>query len=465
MSKVEMFRSLVNQRRTAADEEIFGLFERTIAEYEEDISRLKEANKRQRELLDAVLNPEVRIQRAHVQQLLLVKEEVPSEQQEWSSSLDQGDPETPHIKEEQEELCTSQEGEQLQGLEEADVKFSFTPVKSEDEEEEAQSSQLHQRQTKQMGTEADVEDCGGPEPDRNLDPDRHPEPDTDEKPGDSSDTDEGGDGKKTREPQSGLNYVKPDEVRVSDSRCSAGEKHFRCSECEKTFGNSHKLKIHMRTHTGEKPFSCAVCKKSFNMRSTLQRHMRTHTGEKPFSCSVCKKSFSRRAHLQLHMTTHTGEKPFSCSACKKSFNRRATLQRHMRTHTGEKPFSCSVCKKSFTRRATLQSHMRTHTGEKPFSCSVCGAVGGLLGCWLTSGQFKPLPQIIMELSPQQKLYGSLPAVLGDIQWTDLAQLTALVMGNATLKQQLTATLLGYISKELQARCTTWISVCGRTGIL
>ncbi|KAM6922866.1 uncharacterized protein PEZ65_011172 [Lycodopsis pacificus] len=343
MSKLEMLRSLLNQRLTAADEEIFGLFERTIAEYEEERSRSKEANKRQRELLDAVLNPEIRIQRAHVQQLLLVQEEVPSEQQEWSSSLDQEDPEPSHIKEEQEELCTSQEGEQLQGLEEADVKFSFTPVKSEDEEEEAQSSQLHQRQTKQMGTEADGEDCGGPEPDRNLDPDRHPEPDTDEKTGDSSDTD----GKKTREPQSGLNYVKADEVSVSDSRCSAGEKHFRCSECEKTFGKSQNLKIHMRTHTGEKPFSCSVCKKSFNMRSYLQTHMRTHTGEKPFSCSVCKKSFNQHSTLQTHMRTHTGEKPFSCSVCKKSFNHRSTLQNHMTTHTGEKPFSCSVCKKSF----------------------------------------------------------------------------------------------------------------------
>ncbi|KAM6925924.1 uncharacterized protein PEZ65_009541 [Lycodopsis pacificus] len=340
----------------------------TIAEYEEELSRSKEDNKLQRELLDAVLNPEVRIQRAHVQQLLLVKEEVPSEQQEWSSSLDQEDPEPSHIKEEQEELCTSQEGEQLQGLEEADVKFSFTPVKSEDEEEEAQSSQLHQRQTEQMGTEADGEDCGGPEPDRNLAPDRYPEPDTDEKTGDSYDTDEGGDWKKAREPQSGLNYVKPNEVRVSDSRCSAGEKRFRCSECEKTFGTSQNLKRHMRTHTGEKPFSCSVCKKSFNDRSYLQIHMRTHTGEKPFSCSVCKKSFNVRSTLQSHMRTHTGEKPFSCSVCKKSFNVRSC---HMRTHTGEKPFSCSVCKKSFNERSTLQSHMRTHTGEKPFSCSVC----------------------------------------------------------------------------------------------
>ncbi|KAK9529420.1 hypothetical protein VZT92_013514 [Zoarces viviparus] len=47
--------------------------------------------------------------------------------------------------------------------------------------------------------------------------------------------------------------------------------------------------------------------------------------------------------------------------------------------------------------------------EGPLGITVGGAVGGFLGCWLT------------------------------------------MMGNATLKQQLTATLLGYISKELQAQ--------------
>ncbi|TDH10084.1 hypothetical protein EPR50_G00071370 [Perca flavescens] len=64
MCKVQMLRALVEQRLTAAAEEIFGLFERTIAEYEEELCRSKEENERQRELLDAVYNPQLRLHRA-----------------------------------------------------------------------------------------------------------------------------------------------------------------------------------------------------------------------------------------------------------------------------------------------------------------------------------------------------------------------------------------------------------------
>ncbi|XP_022599581.1 protein C19orf12 homolog [Seriola dumerili] len=88
----------------------------------------------------------------------------------------------------------------------------------------------------------------------------------------------------------------------------------------------------------------------------------------------------------------------------------------------------------------------------PAGIAVGGAVGGLLGSWMTSGQFRPLPQILMELPPnqQKKLYDDIMAVLGNLNWTDVAQLIALVMGNATLQQQVTAALLNYISKELRA---------------
>lgn len=88
----------------------------------------------------------------------------------------------------------------------------------------------------------------------------------------------------------------------------------------------------------------------------------------------------------------------------------------------------------------------------PPGLAVGGAVGGLLGAWMTSGQFKPIPQIIMELPPteQQKLFNEATAIVRHLDWTDAVQLTTLVMGSELLQQQLLAMLVNYVSKELQA---------------
>ncbi|XP_068423122.1 gastrula zinc finger protein XlCGF57.1-like [Clinocottus analis] len=376
MCKVQMLRALVKQRLTAAAQEIFGLFERTIAEYEEELSASRDENERQRRLLDAVFNPEVRVHRADVQQLLVVKEEV--QQQDWSSSLDQKDPEPPRIKEEQEELWTSLEGEQLQGLEEAGVKFSFTPVKSEVDEEEAQSSQLNQRLTEHMETEVDGEDCGGPEPDPDEE-DRDPSvPETEE---------------------------------TTSAEIPKSKKPFSCSVCGKRFHSRTHLTVHMRIHTGEKPFSCTVCGLRFNQKSNLIRHVQRHTAEKHHSCLVCKKCFKYRGDVRRHMKSHIrdkqstfcvgdsetrnscsgpsdsntptnitasdegrspGRKSHTCLQCGRIFCNKTNLTVHVRVHTGEKPYTCSVCAKGFAQKANLNRHMRGHTRGKPYVCSVCG---------------------------------------------------------------------------------------------
>ncbi|XP_068448856.1 zinc finger protein 200-like [Clinocottus analis] len=313
MCKVQMLRALVEQRLTAAAEEIFGLFERTIAEYEKELSASRDENERQRRLLDAVFNPQLRLHRAD-------EEVVPPEQRDRCSSLDQEDLEPPHIKEEQEdlnpphikeeqeELWTSQEGEQLQGLEEAAIKFSFTLVKSENEEE-AQSSQLHQRQTEQMETEAEGADCGGSEPDRKLNPERHPGPDNEEAEDTSEpETDDSRDWKETQEPQSDVNPLQNNEVPVSDVNCSTGNTSVSLPECAGSSDHKVHLNRHTRDKRGEKPFSCSCCSKTFPQKGDLERHMTVHTGVKPFSCSVCSKTFVQMGDVKRHMTTHTQEK-------------------------------------------------------------------------------------------------------------------------------------------------------------
>ena len=136
-------------------------------------------------------------------QLVVSKEEIPPEQQQWSPLVDQEDPEPPHIKEEQEEPWTNQEGEQLHQLEEADIKFTLTPfaVKSEEDEEKPQSSQLHQSQN-----EENRADGGRPEPARNSGPDGYLQPGSEDKTEDSSETEDSEDDwMQTTEPQSGLN--------------------------------------------------------------------------------------------------------------------------------------------------------------------------------------------------------------------------------------------------------------------
>ncbi|XP_028427323.1 zinc finger protein 699-like isoform X2 [Perca flavescens] len=302
---------------------------------------------RHRKRLEVVLKPKknLRVEAlpSDVQKVIVGEEH----QQEWSFGLDQEDTKPLHIKEEQDELWTSQDVEQLQGLEEAYIsKFppTIVPVKSEDDEEVPWFSQLHQRQTVELKTEADGEDCGGTDQAMKSDPDTHLQPDTDDKTGDLSEleTDES-DWKETIELKSGLNSLNNDEVPVSDSKCSTSEK-----ECGKRFDTSGHLKRQSRSHTGEKLFSCSVCKKAFIKSGHLKGHMRIHTGEKPFSCSICKKAFTESGSLNRHIRIHTGEKPFRCTICKKAFIESGHLTIHMRVHTGEKPFSCTVCKKTFT---------------------------------------------------------------------------------------------------------------------
>eukprot|EP00064_Thunnus_orientalis_P005641 superscaffoldBa00000562_g5655 len=131
--KIECLRELINERLTAAAEEIFRVFQKTVVQYEEEIDR-------QRRLLDIVWKPEIKLYRIELPQQHVCKEEedLPDQQfcnQERNSSLDQEDPEPPQIREEQEELYTSLEGEQLVLKQETET-FMLTPCEESDNSED-----------------------------------------------------------------------------------------------------------------------------------------------------------------------------------------------------------------------------------------------------------------------------------------------------------------------------------------
>ncbi|XP_074543342.1 uncharacterized protein LOC141803280 [Halichoeres trimaculatus] len=301
------------------------------------------------------------------------------EQQEWSCILEQRETKPLLIKEEKEEDDTKTKSQ-----------FTSLPVKSEDEEEEAQSSQLHQRQTDQMETGADEEDWGGSTPSTELKIGESSEPQTDEC-GDGRETEEDHSGSDSTDNTNGLTNLK--ENRFSCCRlCGKSfklknvlarhmEVHrednpFSCPSCGKTFKTKGNLAQHMITHAEEKPCTCSECGKKFNCNGHLTRHMIIHTRGTPFSCSKCGRRFKFKDCLTRHMVIHKVEKPFSCSVCGKSFNHRYSVTKHMITHTGERAFNCSECGKQFSEKSSLNRHMRIHTGEKPFSCSECGKTFG-----------------------------------------------------------------------------------------
>ncbi|XP_041748133.1 zinc finger and SCAN domain-containing protein 31 isoform X2 [Coregonus clupeaformis] len=302
--------------------------EKTVSEYQEEISRSKEEIDRLRRLLDLAFKPEIKLHIADSQQLTLpVPEDVPPEQQDWSPSLGQGNPEPTQIKEEQEEFRTSHEEEQLEGLE-SDIKefiFTLPCVKSDCDQDPPQPLYIYQTQTME-NRERDFL------PTKTIEQDIKTEPN--------------GEGYSVSEPTSEsqpLSAVHPD--------CSAA--HIGNSESDNgvdSGGLLSGLKPHKSKRTKTKKGQSSQISTQVRKASELNVQLKDHTGERQHRCPVCSKYFLKTSNLKIHQRIHTGEK--SIHTGEKS------------VHIGEKPFQCKDCGKCFIRMGNLTEHMRIHTGQK-----------------------------------------------------------------------------------------------------
>nr|XP_061828943.1 uncharacterized protein LOC133614752 isoform X6 [Nerophis lumbriciformis]XP_061828944.1 uncharacterized protein LOC133614752 isoform X6 [Nerophis lumbriciformis]XP_061828945.1 uncharacterized protein LOC133614752 isoform X6 [Nerophis lumbriciformis] len=138
-----MFKELVKERLMAAADEIFALFEGTIASYEEELSRTKERNELQRQQLEAVCKTQTVTQVKDIQPLIVCQDGLPPELQK------QKDPQPLYIKEEEEDLWITR----LPAPEEdnlAKLPLAGVSVKYEDRDDKPlQSSPLHRRPGKE----------------------------------------------------------------------------------------------------------------------------------------------------------------------------------------------------------------------------------------------------------------------------------------------------------------------------
>uniref|UniRef100_A0A3Q1CCA1 C2H2-type domain-containing protein n=1 Tax=Amphiprion ocellaris TaxID=80972 RepID=A0A3Q1CCA1_AMPOC len=231
--------------------------------------------------------------------------------------MDTSDPEPPQINEEQEKLCTSQQGKQIVVNQATDTFLLTSTDKDNDHSEVEPNSEQLVSYTLAVGESPH---------------------------------------------QDGSKHVDPESTR--NAALKPKKSHKRKSSHSNNVDKSSLSGVHNDTDAGRKSVKCDVCGNTFVNKCQLKRHHQIHKGVKPHSCNTCGKSFSFRYDLKVHMRTHTGERPYSCETCGKSFKTSSNLTAHMKTHTGEKPYSCETCGKSFSERGNPTVHMRTHTGEK-----------------------------------------------------------------------------------------------------
>ncbi|XP_059378800.1 protein C19orf12 homolog [Carassius carassius] len=82
-----------------------------------------------------------------------------------------------------------------------------------------------------------------------------------------------------------------------------------------------------------------------------------------------------------------------------------------------------------------------------------GTLGSAVGWLMTRDQFRPLHQIIMEMSPKQKkkLYSAVMEKLGNLAWDNLPELILSVIRNASLMTQILDILESFAKEQLKAK--------------
>ena len=114
----------------------------------------------------------------------------------------------------------------------------------------------------------------------------------------------------------------------------------RCKVCEKRCSSTQKLKNYIRRHhIGKTPYLCGDCNRYFGDSQSLKVHLRKHLpeGEKEAAahkCPTCNKSYSSVGKLNEHLEKHAD---IRCRFCNKSFAYNHTCKAHEAESCPQRP--------------------------------------------------------------------------------------------------------------------------------
>ncbi|XP_054870475.1 zinc finger protein ZFP2-like isoform X1 [Amphiprion ocellaris] len=412
MSSVQNLRELINQRLTAAAEEIFTEFEKTIVQYEEEIDR-------QRRLLDNIWKPEIKLHTTDLLQQHVQEENVLAEQnlcnQQRNSSVDQDDPDAPQMKEEQEELCTSGEGEHLALMQEANTLVqcksncveisreisgvSDKPVSQLDEEIDYQPRLLdpfwkpliilhridhpHQDVWKERNGLAHQQLCNQEKKFRLDQEDPAPPQIKEEEEKFSTCLDQ-------KDPEPSQITEEPEELCASEQKeqivLNQATDTFLLTSADKDGDHSELEPNRDQLLSSNSPVAESPHQEgskhvdSGSTRNAALKPKKSHNRESSHSNNVDKCSLSGS-----HCDTDTGRKSFKCDICGKTLKNENHMKKHHQIHKGIKPLPCKVNaalkpKKSHNRESSSNAdkcsasgnHHYTDTSRKSLKCGICG---------------------------------------------------------------------------------------------
>lgn len=87
----------------------------------------------------------------------------------------------------------------------------------------------------------------------------------------------------------------------------------------------------------------------------------------------------------------------------------------------------------------------------PVGLAIGGAVGGCIAAVQAQGKFKPVVEVLAEMTPRQReeLATRIQTILNSVDIYDAVNLLIFINGNMTLRGRLIQILIGYLRDELR----------------